>query len=68
MSESFDMLRDWLLYGADVLSAYSGWVDENKEEFLQLKNALFSRLDECKENHDRREEIRKDEADCVDED
>ena len=68
MSESFDMLRDWLLYGADVLSAYAGWLDENKEEFFQLKNALFSRLDECKENHDRLEYIREDEADCVDKD
>ena len=68
MSEPNDMLRDCVLYGADLLSTFANWLDENKESFSQLKDDLFSRLDECKENHDRREYNREDEADCVDKD
>ena len=65
MSESYDMIRDFLRYGADILSAFADWIDDNKEQIFELEDDLFSRLDECVENHDRREEIRKDEADCV---
>ena len=65
MSESYDKVRDWIVFGADLLTAFVDWAEENKKDISQIIDDLDSRLIKC-ENHYLRKRAQKDEDDCAD--